>query len=466
MDHFSKGEIWTVDISVTKEGKLNDLRRKSNHLPRSRLFSSPVSTTDTVMEVFFERNNVILFSMELDPSTTVLEMKQEIKKSTGIAVSDQTIFFKGKLLFADRDSLTLTQCKIVKKSRVELYFPLSRYNISLILQQMQQSPAPSTSVNIEDSPEKNQDSNVMDKSNDGHQVLHQLEKSLVPSWSIDEVFGTQEWPAATEGNVSVPEPSWRNNNVHQAWLQRESSSSTSNIFGDFLFDEDNNQMLQPTEQSLAQSTSVQASLGDYQDWSAVERSIFFQMLDQPEQSLAGSAMARQDKNQDLFQSGPSSTSNTFGGDLPLPTELFSNIQSHWPASTTQEHRISDQYLPVSQVVQTQTPTRSIRHVINIPDSPENSSKKRAKNLSTVMVLSFPVSDTPAIKFPVEVNASDNVEVLRTELAKMQQRCQLLLPEGGHFFIHKTQILYEKQSFRWNRVAQGDTIEIFPGSVTR
>ncbi|KAF3569019.1 hypothetical protein DY000_02010917 [Brassica cretica] len=263
----------------------------------------------------------------------------------------------------------------------------------------------------------------------------------------------------------VSKPSWRNNNVRQDWLQRESSSSTSNIFGDFLFDEDNNQMLQPTEQSLAQSTSVQASLGEYQDWSAVERSIFFQMLDQPEQSLAGSAMARHDKNQDLFQSGPSSTSNTFGEDLPpLPTELFSNIQSHWPASTTQEHRISDQYLPVSQVVQTQKPTRSIREVINIPDSPENSSKKRAKNLSTVMLLSFPVNDTPAMKFPVEVNPSENVEVLRTELAKMQQRSQLLLPEGGYFFIHKTQILYEKQSFRWNRITQGDTIEIFPGSV--
>ncbi|WZZ11873.1 hypothetical protein YC2023_104962 [Brassica napus] len=538
------------------------------------------------MKLFFYHRKVMLFSIELDPSNTVLEMKQKIEKTKRISVSNQTIFFKGKILLADRDSLTLTQCKIFNKSRLELYFcrsrlrhdlrralqqkeqppapastsvkdviiiedspeknqdsslvlhqtekplvptpscsvdalsaleewlmateendsvqepswrydnyqdwlpresssstsnifedeaffPLSRYNISLMLEQMQQSPAPASTsdkdvTNIEDSPEKNQDSNVMDKSNDDQdQVLHQLERSLVPSWSIDEVFGTQEWPAATEGNVSVQEPSWRNNNVRQEdWLQRESSSSTSNIFGDFLFDEDNNQMLQPTEQSLAQSTSVQASLGEYQDWSAVERSIFFQMLDQPEQSLAGSAMARQDKNQDVFQSGPSSTSNTFGEDLPLPTELFSNTQSHWPASTTQEHRISDQYLPVSQVVQTQTPTRSIRHVINIPDSPESSRNKRAKNLLTVMVLSFPVNDTPAMKFPVEVNPSENVEVLRTELAKMQQWSQLLLPEGGYFFIHKTHILYEKQSFRWNRVAQGDTIEIFPGSVTR
>ncbi|XP_018453866.2 uncharacterized protein LOC108825015 [Raphanus sativus] len=130
------------------------------------------------MEVFFERNNVILFSMELDPSDTVIEMKQKIEKSTGIAVRDQTIFFKGKLLHTDRDSNTLKQCKIVKKSRVELYFPRSRYNIILMLRRMRQSqaPSPSTSVkevvNIEGSPEKNQDSNVMDKSNDD-QVLHE-----------------------------------------------------------------------------------------------------------------------------------------------------------------------------------------------------------------------------------------------------------------------------------------------------
>lgn len=349
------------------------------------------------MEVFFERNNVILFSMELDPSDTVIEMKQKIEKSTGIAVRDQTIFFKGKLLHTDRDSNTLKQCKIVKKSRVELYFPRSRYNIILMLRRMRQSqaPSPSTSVkevvNIEGSPEKNQDSNVMDKSNDD-QVLHQLERSLVPSWSFDEVFGTQEWPAATEGDVQ--EPSWRNSNVGQDWLQ-ESSSSTSNTFGDFSFDEDlplstelfdniqqdNNQVLQPTEQSLVQSTPVQDSFGQI-DWSAMARSISG-MLDQPEQYLPRSAMARHDKNQGLLQREPTSTSNTFGEYLPLSTELFSNIQSHWSASTTQEHRISDQHLPVSnQVLQTQKPTstRSIREVITIPDSPESSSNKRAKNL--------------------------------------------------------------------------------------
>ncbi|KAG2330814.1 hypothetical protein Bca52824_001994 [Brassica carinata] len=249
------------------------------------------------------------------------------------------------------------------KSRLELSFSRSRLRASRALRRAKQSPAPSTSVkdviNIEDSPEKSNDD----------LVLHQLEKSLVPSWSFDEVFGTQEWPEATEGNVGVQQPSWS-----QDWLQRESSSSTSNLFGDFSFggdlplstelfaniqEDNNNHVLQPTEQFLAPSTSVQDSLGEFQDWAATASSIFREMLDQPEQSLAQSAMARHDRNQDLLlEREPSSTSNTFGGDLPLSTELFSNTQSFGYASTTQEQRINDQDLPVSQVVQTQKPTRN------------------------------------------------------------------------------------------------------------
>ncbi|CAF1715405.1 BnaC09g00340D [Brassica napus] len=373
------------------------------------------------MKLFFYHRKVLLFSIELDPSNTVLEMKQKIEKTKRISVSNQTIFFKGKILLADRDSLTLTQCKIFNKSRLELYFCRSRlrHDLRQALQQTEQSPAPaSTSVKdviiIEDSPEKNQDSTL---------VLHQTEKALVPpSCSVDELSALEEWLMATEGNVSVQEPSWRYDN-YQDWLQREQSSSTSNTFEAEAFFNPGNVSVQ--EPSWRNENS--------QDW--------------------------------LHRESSSSTSNIFGelsflADVPLSTELF-DMQRFGYTSTAQEQRINDQDLPASQVVHPQK-----RDVINIPDSPESSSKKRAKNLSTVMVLSFPVNDAPAMKFPVEVNPSENVEVLRTELAKMQQRCQLLLPEGGYFFIHKTQILYEKQSFRWNRVAQGDTIEIFPGSVTR
>ncbi|CAL9233084.1 unnamed protein product [Arabidopsis halleri] len=69
------------------------------------------------------------------------------------------------------------------------------------------------------------------------------------------------------------------------------------------------------------------------------------------------------------------------------------------------------------------------------------------------------------KIPVEVNAGDNVGELRKELAKIQQRLQLSLPQEGYFFIYKQNVMDENRSFRWHRVDHGDTIEIFNGSVS-
>ncbi|WCJ25855.1 Ubiquitin-like superfamily protein [Euphorbia peplus] len=69
------------------------------------------------------------------------------------------------------------------------------------------------------------------------------------------------------------------------------------------------------------------------------------------------------------------------------------------------------------------------------------------------------------KIPVEVNASENVGELRKELQKMQQRMQIELPQEGYFFICKQAVMDDERSFRWHKVCQGDTIEIFNGSVT-
>ncbi|CAN1160714.1 Ubiquitin domain-containing protein 7SL RNA1 [Linum perenne] len=69
------------------------------------------------------------------------------------------------------------------------------------------------------------------------------------------------------------------------------------------------------------------------------------------------------------------------------------------------------------------------------------------------------------KVPVEVNAGDNVGELRKELQRMQQRMQFPLPQEGYFFIYKQNVMDDDQSFRWHHVGNGDTIEIFNGSVT-
>ncbi|KAL5076222.1 hypothetical protein RYX36_015206 [Vicia faba] len=69
------------------------------------------------------------------------------------------------------------------------------------------------------------------------------------------------------------------------------------------------------------------------------------------------------------------------------------------------------------------------------------------------------------KVPVEMNAYDNVGELRKELQKLTQRLQFHLPPEGYFFIYKQNVMDDEKSFRWHHVCQGDTIEIFNGSVT-
>ncbi|KAJ6367540.1 hypothetical protein OIU78_000159 [Salix suchowensis] len=69
------------------------------------------------------------------------------------------------------------------------------------------------------------------------------------------------------------------------------------------------------------------------------------------------------------------------------------------------------------------------------------------------------------RIPIEVNPSDNVEVLRKELHILQHQMQFQLPQEGYFFIHKQDVMDDDRSFRWHRVKQGDIIEIFNGRVT-
>ncbi|CAK8566608.1 unnamed protein product [Lathyrus sativus] len=69
------------------------------------------------------------------------------------------------------------------------------------------------------------------------------------------------------------------------------------------------------------------------------------------------------------------------------------------------------------------------------------------------------------KVAVEMNASDNVGELKKELHKLNQRLQFHLPSEGYFFIYKQNVMDDDKSFRWHHVCQGDTIEIFNGSVT-
>ncbi|PIM99976.1 Ubiquitin-like protein [Handroanthus impetiginosus] len=65
------------------------------------------------------------------------------------------------------------------------------------------------------------------------------------------------------------------------------------------------------------------------------------------------------------------------------------------------------------------------------------------------------------KIPLEVNYLDNV----VELRKKLQAMNVDLPQEGYFFIYKQIVMDDDRSFRWHQVCQGDTVEIFSGSVS-
>ncbi|GAV73665.1 ubiquitin domain-containing protein [Cephalotus follicularis] len=99
--------------------------------------------------------------------------------------------------------------------------------------------------------------------------------------------------------------------------------------------------------------------------------------------------------------------------------------------------------------------------VNIKPSPSASGAAGSNKKLKLMVL--PQCGTK--KIPVEVNASDNVGELRRELHKLHQIMHFHLPQEGYFFIYRQNVMDDDRSFRWHHVAQGDTIEIFNGSVT-
>ncbi|KAG2330715.1 hypothetical protein Bca52824_001895 [Brassica carinata] len=138
----------------------------------------------------------------------------------------------------------------------------------------------------------------------------------------------------------------------------------------------------------------------------------------------------------------------------------SHLQIISSSPVTEQHRNN-------QVIKTEQspPSNSTEPILNGQDLPvmmarANNNNNNPKKLR-VMVL--PKSGTT--KIPVEVNASDNVGELRKELTKVQQRFQISLPQEGYFFIYKQNVMEDDRSFRWHRVDQGDTIEIFNGSVS-
>ncbi|KAL3838732.1 hypothetical protein ACJIZ3_023323 [Penstemon smallii] len=99
-------------------------------------------------------------------------------------------------------------------------------------------------------------------------------------------------------------------------------------------------------------------------------------------------------------------------------------------------------------------------IVAVRSSPVSSSSNGTRKLRIIVF-----TKCCSKKIPLEVNSLDNVGELRKKLEIMKEQLQFDLPQEGYFFIYKQNVMDDDRSFKWHHVGQGDTIEIFSGSVS-
>ncbi|CAA7047080.1 unnamed protein product [Microthlaspi erraticum] len=340
------------------------------------------------------------FSIDADTKETVSGVKRKIEMSQGIP--------------------------IVKKSRLHLFVPHN----DQVLHQTEQSPVPSKSSteisNIEDS------TLIARSDNDGDQVLNQTVEPPLTSDEMDEILS---WPLLTAEDCRNVQETWRRSSNNQDLLQRE-TSPPSNLNGEFAY-------------------------GDDRPLSAEEIRIL-----------------QEDVNvQDLLQGEPSPPSNLvrdhfmYGDDRPLLAQEIRilqgnvNVQDSSRSKTYYQDLLLWESSPPSNSTEERINTRDETVNVGSSNPPVKMIRRAPKYPRKMRVMILPCShESKAVeKFPVYVNAFENVEELRKDLEELQERSELNLPEKGYFFILKQRVLEEDQSFWGNNVVPGDTIEIFSGS---
>ncbi|XP_010424641.1 PREDICTED: uncharacterized protein LOC104709779 [Camelina sativa] len=154
---------------------------------------------------------------------------------------------------------------------------------------------------------------------------------------------------------------------------------------------------------------------------------------------------------------------------PPPSNSTEQIIAGHDQDSTATENVINPYYQDSTVPQTeQSPSsNSVEEMItNIQDS---SVKERIRNKRIVVyVLPYSGESEAAKEIPVAVSVkmNDNVEELRNELVKIDERGELNLPEEGYFLIHKNRVLNENLSFWVVGVDHEDTIQILPTHLTR
>ena len=88
-----------------------------------------------------------------------------------------------------------------------------------------------------------------------------------------------------------------------------------------------------------------------------------------------------------------------------------------------------------------------------PPSPSGPSKVARYNLKVTVLTACGMK-----KIPMEVNAWNNVEVLKKEMEKLLD-LKFDLPGEVYIFFHNQEIMIDSRSFLWHQVRKGDTIQI-------
>ncbi|KAK6228473.1 Ubiquitin-like domain - like 2 [Theobroma cacao] len=360
------------------------------------------------MDIIFETPEGRAFSIEIGFFDTVLEIKEKVQKYQGIPVARQILVFNGQVLEDERD---VEYCVLFQDCRVQLLIA----DEPQVMEIDEQESSPSKKIQVK----------VKRPSSDDYVPLEMDEDDTI--LQLKEKIHEME-PIPTVVNRFVLKSNGEELQDHQSLRDCGFTDDTEiNVF------------VKPTairsgtveinEEESSPSKKIQLKIKIPSSRASVPL----------EMDVDDTVLRLKEKIHEME---------------PIPVNrlvLLSNREE------LQDHRsLRDCELTDNAEIDVFIKPTAIR-------SGAGSSKRAKKGTKRLKVMVLPWRGT--VKIPVEVNPSDNVKELRKELEKLQQRSQINLPVEGYFFIHKQSILDDDKSFRWQDVANGDTIEIFRGRVT-
>ncbi|XP_013624090.1 PREDICTED: uncharacterized protein LOC106330080 [Brassica oleracea var. oleracea] len=401
------------------------------------------------------------FSFDLDPRNKVFDIKKSIENSQGIPVSMQTLYFNGVKLVVDHYQLRVY--RIVNNSRLILLLRDDHVNNQMLHQSPyaiqgfvpsmgrssydQVPPSHASASFLNQDPRKmarsnqvlppshaseaffNQDLRMMQRSN---QVLHQTQISPVPPSHASASFFNQD-PRTMARSNQVPPLS----HASEAFYNQDRLVSNDRLFPEMLQDISLKQGFWPGMTTFGDNNKIQESL---------RRNKMNQDFLQKEPYLPSNTYGAIANENHMFRTDKSSTF----GDFSFGDYRHILTDSNWPASTF------DEIINKNQVFETEH--SSVKSISTEESSSQVFQTKKSPQ-PPKLTLIMTQYDKPGSKFLVDVNESDNVEELKKELEYL-----LDLHAEGYFLLHKERVLDDDKSFSMNRVANGDTIEIFPGPV--